>query len=88
MLREFKIILFQGCNLTQQLFLFSFSNVKNISINIIMCIKSFIIRVLKRLSIFELIYLLEIIFYKLVYNLQVLQPIKLKILINMISLAY
>jgi hypothetical protein len=88
MLREFKIILFQGCNLTQQLFLFSFSNVKNISINIIMCIKSFIIRVLKRLSIFELIYLLEIIFYKLVYNLQVLQPIKLKILINMISLAF
>jgi hypothetical protein len=88
MLRKFKIILFQGCNLTQQLFLFSFSNVKNISINIIMCIKSFIIRVLKRLSIFELIYLLEIIFYKLVYNLQVLQPIKLKILINMISLAF
>jgi hypothetical protein len=88
MLREFKIILFQGCNLTQQLFLFSFSNVKNISINIIMCIKSFIIRVLKRSSIFELIYLLEIIFYKLVYNLQVLQPIKLKILINMISLAF
>jgi len=88
MLREFKIILFQGCNLTQQLFLFSFSNVKNISINIIMCIKSFIIRVLKRLSIFELIYLLEIIFYKLVYNLQVLQPIKLKILINMISLDF
>jgi hypothetical protein len=88
MLREFKIILFQGCNLTQQLFLFSFSNVKNISINIIMCIKSFIIRVLKRLSIFELIYLLEIIFYKLFYNLQVLQPIKLKILINMISLAF
>ena len=88
MLREFKIILFQGCNLTQQLFLFSFSNVKNISINIIICIKSFIIRVLKRSSIFELIYLLEIIFYKLVYNLQVLQPIKLKILINMISLAF